>query len=232
MSRAGIDIAGQRFGKLTAIARSGEKCFTAYKWVFQCDCGNKVIRRPGSVSSSIRNGRVPMCDQCRSRNEYEVEGGVACIDVSTKTHPEAKTLVDVCDLDLAIATGGRWHAARGPNGLLYVSQKNGGYLHRLIMGDPEGFEIDHINGNGLDNRRDNLRIVTSAVNRRNTRISLRNKSGVVGVFSKQGKYHAYIVSLAGDQEYLGSFSNLLDAAAARKSAERRYGYHENHGRRA
>ncbi len=42
-------------------------------------------------------------------------------------------------------------------------------MHRLIMGFPEypKFEVDHINGDGLDNRKKNLRVVTGAVNRKN-----------------------------------------------------------------
>lgn len=43
------------------------------------------------------------------------------------------------------------------------------YMHRLIMGEPEGKQIDHIDQDGLNNRRDNLRIVNNSENARNTR---------------------------------------------------------------
>jgi len=55
------------------------------------------------------------------------------------------------------------------------------YLHRLLMGSPVGFEIDHIDGNGLNNRRQNLRITTRAQNARNMRKHVDNKSGFKGV---------------------------------------------------
>ena len=54
----------------------------------------------------------------------------------------------------------------------YVHSAAGGktlYLHRLIMGltPGDGLEVDHLNGNGLDNRRENLRVVTHAQNHQN-----------------------------------------------------------------
>jgi hypothetical protein len=50
------------------------------------------------------------------------------------------------------------------------------YMHRVIAGDCENKDIDHINGNSLDNRRDNLRICTHAENLRNRRRQKNNNS--------------------------------------------------------
>lgn len=55
-------------------------------------------------------------------------------------------------------------------------------MHRFLLKTPEGFDTDHINGNKLDNRRSNLRIVTRSQNMANTRIRRSNKSGYKGVF--------------------------------------------------
>ena len=87
-------------------------------------------------------------------------------------------------------------------------------MHRLIMNTPHGMETDHINGNGLDNRRSNLRICTRSQNKMNTCLSSKNTSGYKGVcWNKNSKkWRAEI-------EYkksicLGYFDNKIDAAKA------------------
>jgi len=97
-------------------------------------------------------------------------------------------------------------------------------LHRLIMGSPAGEQIDHINGNKLDNRRANLRIATPRQNTLNRwRISGRNKSGIVGVCQNgtNGLWRATI-SVGGRQVHLGNFRSISQAARARWEAEIRY----------
>lgn len=55
------------------------------------------------------------------------------------------------------------------------------YMHRLIMGFPDG-PVDHLDGNGLDNRKVNLRACSNAENRRNRPKQVNNKSGYKGVY--------------------------------------------------
>ncbi len=88
-------------------------------------------------------------------------------------------------------------------------------LHRAILGAPDGLEVDHISGDGLDCRRHNLRIVTGAENSRNRRVYVNNKSGVKGVSWQRdvGKWKAEI-RLGGKRHYLGLFSDIPEAAAA------------------
>lgn len=50
-------------------------------------------------------------------------------------------------------------------------------MHRFIMGEPSGVRIDHVNGNGLDNRRENLRPATDAENQWNTGVR-RKRAGL------------------------------------------------------
>ena len=95
---------------------------------------------------------------------------------------------------------------------------------------PSG-EIDHIDGNGLNNSLSNLRDVSHNENLRNQARAKNNSSGVTGVvWNKQcGKWMAQIVA-DGTRHYLGLFVKFDDAVAARKSAEASYGFHSNHGR--
>lgn len=95
-------------------------------------------------------------------------------------------------------------------------------LHREIMNPPEGVFVDHINGNALDCRRENMRIVTSSQNAMNRRLRSDNKLGVVGVSkTKNGKYVAYY-SAGGKMKHLGRFATLEKAKAARQAAETQY----------
>lgn len=107
--------------------------------------------------------------------------------------------------------------------------------HRVIwkiIHDEEPDQIDHINGNRQDNRICNLRSVSSLDNKRNMCIPSHNTSGVIGVSkSKRGGWESYI-SIGNKKKYIGTFYSFEDAVKARKDAEIKYGFHENHGRKA
>lgn len=96
-------------------------------------------------------------------------------------------------------------------------------IHRYILGikNPE-IVIDHINGNPLDNRKNNLRLCTALENSRNTSVSKNNKTGYLGISKTQGgKYRARI--MVNRQEIrLGHYDKLEDAINARKKAEIKY----------
>lgn len=109
-------------------------------------------------------------------------------------------------------------------------------VHRVIWAManyevPEGYEIDHIDGDGLNNRIDNLRCVTRSDNFKNRRRATNNTSGIVGVRKRKGenKWTAQI-KVQGKSIHLGTFASEGAAAAARKRAERELGFHENHGK--
>lgn len=96
---------------------------------------------------------------------------------------------------------------------------------------PNG-DIDHINGIRTDNRMENIRVVSRLENSRNQKICALNTSGVTGVSPiPSGKWRATI-SQGGKYIHLGVFATVGEAEEARKSAEKKYGYHPNHGRRA
>lgn len=108
------------------------------------------------------------------------------------------------------------------SGYLYVRRDvwHGGkrsrlYLHRVILAAPGNLDVDHINGNRLDNRRCNLRLATASQNLANQRLSCRNTSGRKGVVwhSQESKWNARI-EVAGRRLSLGLFTDLDEAARA------------------
>lgn len=95
------------------------------------------------------------------------------------------------------------------------------YMHRLILGLEAGEFTDHINGDRLDNRRENLRQATVGQNTANTGLTTRNRSGFKGVYfhRRTGKWIAQI-KVAGRKKHLGTFSAAKDAARAYDEAAR------------
>jgi hypothetical protein len=93
--------------------------------------------------------------------------------------------------------------------------------------------IDHINGDGSDNRIVNLRDIPARDNQRNMKVCRRNNSGVSGVrYVDRYRCWRAAISQYGKSISLGSFQTKDAAVAARKQAERELGYHPNHGRAA
>lgn len=123
-------------------------------------------------------------------------------------------------------------------GYIYISIDGVRYAaHRLAWMYETGIwpahEIDHIDGNSSFNAFENLRDATRGENAKNMPKNSRNTSGYVGVCicSTNGKWAAQI-GVNRRVINLGRFINLADALAARRAAERKYGFHENHGRSA
>jgi hypothetical protein len=95
---------------------------------------------------------------------------------------------------------------------------------------PSG-EIDHIDGDGLNNRIANLRAVPGGANARNHPRQIKNTSGTTGVSwdTARSKWRAQI-GVSGRRVHIGQFDTIAEAVSVRKRAERLHGYHENHGR--
>jgi hypothetical protein len=88
------------------------------------------------------------------------------------------------------------------------------FLHRVLFsGLTSQHEIDHIDGNGLNNTRANLRRATHAENSRNRRISRNNKSGFKGVWPKGKKWGA-LIEVNGRKHHLGTYPTPEEAHAA------------------
>ena len=109
----------------------------------------------------------------------------------------------------------KWYAYRRGRKIYAVCQTNGKtvYMHRMILRPRKGYLVDHIDGNGLNNRRCNLRVCTPAQNRANSR-PCGGASGFVGVYPKGNKWRASI-TYRGEFYYLGLFDDPVEAAKAR-----------------
>ena len=89
--------------------------------------------------------------------------------------------------------------------------------------------IDHVNGDGTDNRMCNIREVSVEQNNRNMKLMRHNSSGFTGVHSNRyGTWTSYIWN-KGKQINIGTYITKKEAIAARAGAERALGYSHNHG---
>jgi len=133
-----------------------------------------------------------------------------------------KAIVDIEDLPGLSKL--RWFAGKRGNTYYAATSENNEtlgkkiYMHHKVMGrSPAGMEIDHINGNGLDNRKENLRFCTHQQNLQARRKKNPNASSQYkGVhWSKDKKrWRTIIRRIDGKREHLGYFNSELDAAKA------------------
>jgi hypothetical protein len=114
-------------------------------------------------------------------------------------------------------SGKHWYAIRAEG---WPNRKTI-YLHRQILNAPAGTEVDHINGDTLDNRRENLRLATRAQNNQNRGARAGSSSGYKGVSwnPDKGRWAAEIVA-NGKRTKLGCFADPKDAARAYDAAAR------------
>jgi len=151
---------------------------------------------------------------------------MASFVINSKKHGELVCLIDKEDLDFVKSFGngsGKWCVSLNRDKLYAQKRTSEGvfYLHRLLSGAKKGQYVDHINGNSLDNRRYNLRLVDNSANIRNGKIRTNNASGYSGVSKKRNKWIARI-KVKYRSINLGTFNSYQDAVIARMEAEKKY----------
>jgi hypothetical protein len=156
------------------------------------------------------------------KNNIVVVGDLALIEL-TKGHT---AVIDADDVNAIRDYKWRSSKGKGTNYACSGLRLDDGrvktlFLHRLLMKPSKGFVVDHINGDGLDNRRSNLRVATVAQNNLNSRVRSDSTTGIKGAYydKRKGSYYSHIKR--GDKRiYLGTFSTAEEAADAYAKASR------------
>jgi hypothetical protein len=191
----------------------------------------------------MANRKIPNQETLRKLLDYDPETGVFTWKARTadmfapeagkRTYRTPQWYADIWNGRLAGKPAGSAYGG----GYLGLAIQNEKYLaHRVAWVMHYGeqpTEIDHINGDRSDNRIANLRLVTRTENNMNSARQSNNTSGCQGVtWDKQTNRWRAFIKKDGRTIRLGRFDTLAEAAGARKRAERKLGFHENHGREA
>lgn len=151
---------------------------------FQCEFGHKYSTRWQDFKKGFR------CRHCSlGYNEYISKGDYYELHIVTKEGTSIAYL-DECDLDLVRPY--KWSI--NSNGYVVSNKGKPLLMHRLIMGSDIKLTVDHINRNRVDNRRNNLRVVTRLLQAHNKTKRNDNMTGRTGV-SYHKKSNSYLSHL-------------------------------------
>lgn len=162
-------------------------------------------------------------------NKIELNKEHAILLIHSDTHGDFEILIDLEDVDVVQKYKWGISAAKSPpyDYVRYyaTTSKNSILLHRYLTDCPNDMVVDHIDGNSLNNRRENLRVCTDSQNKKNCKKYANNKSGYKGViwyhYRNINKWMSYIC-VDNKRITLGYFEDIKDAVECRKNAEKKY----------
>lgn len=220
---------GVRYGRLIVLYRVENDKSNHKQYMCGCDCGNQKIiglqrltsgntKSCGCLHSELLSqSNKDRTGKSFKHNNYDLSGeyGIGW------TEDGDEFWFDLEDYDLI-----KSHLWRKDEDgyIIHSTIKTTIKMHRLVMKVTNSEQIvDHIFSKRFDNRKSQLRIVDSAQNSYNHKKSIKNTSGVTGVYwnKRQGKWRAAI-KFKGREYHLGYYFNFNDAVKARKEAEQKY----------
>ncbi len=220
-----IDLTGEQFGRLKVLRRVEDKVLSngekLVNWECVCSCGNVTYvtgrdLKCGNTKSCGCLSREKSRNRLKKYNKYDLSGeyGIGYTSKGEQFIFDLEDYTLIKDYCWFISTNG------------YVMNKSPKVIlqHRLISGVcGKNIEIDHINHNKADNRKENLRQVTRSQNNMNHGIKRSNTSGNTGIYwhAKAKKWCANI-RVDSKSIYLGLYIDKEDAIKARKKAEEKY----------
>ena len=172
--------------------------------IHKCSCGREIRG----------NGYYLHQKKCRQR-QPRIEGDLCYVPLA---NTDRVAIIDRPDLDRIRPCSWRYHPdVRTAYAATSLPGRRTVRMHQLILDVPDGMVVDHINFDGLDNRRQNLRIATASESMGSRRLNRNNTSGFRGVYPvRSGRWIARI----GDGQYLGTFDTAVKAARAYDVAAR------------
>lgn len=195
---------GMKIGKLFVLEK-----IPGGKWHCVCECGNHSF----TTNVNLLANRTKSCGNC-GKNIYRDCGDNISVEVTVPNGE--KFYIDKEDEPLV--KNYKWYISTNlkANGYKVIMTSKRIILAQLLMGFPKYAEVDHIDLNSLNNRKNNLRIVTHQQNQINQPLQKNNTSGVSGVsfYPPRSKYRARI-KIGQHDLHLGYYLKFEEAVQAR-----------------